>query len=521
LRVLNKMYIFLFNSMFSQFRKSLLGKSETNTSIMFSRLVVLALALATAQAQTLTPGLIGGYHAVTEVDSYLERDLEQKALEDIMADEECDSFSAGKTFYNTNTGSYLRSIPTEPLPQSAEYKEYVKWAGGSKNFHKQWVTAAFNKGDVAEDNMVADFGAAFPNDSFQSGECVGFEESVKKATSYVFNFIETVQLMEAAIKKAKGGCINQQDDCEEALKFWDAAVAIYVGSLEGEKGRSQTGGKSNYALSNKRCRNFKNCGPERDEGSSKDRISPINTQVLAYFSAGQHATYAGDWALMTDYKKLISAKMVVPWIQGTLRYSHRLSAERSRLNDKTFSNTNPLDANGIEVADPDLTPTASAVIDVDYSILDKEVGEAGAFALGAVPKLWACSKKAAEAVWPQVAPGQGRAGVAPVNFQLVKLAFECNYKCLLTSCTEVGSLYDGADNDGAINPGDSADTIDNKVDIRNGAKQCNDKQFGTDPKGYSKCKRPNGVVNAKCDLLKGNPGIPKRDKLEYFKKTLP
>merc|ERR1712021_138980 len=127
------------------------------------------------------------------------------------------------------------------------------------------------------------------------------------------------------------------------------------GSLEGEFGRSQTGGKSNYALANKRCRNFKNCGPERDEGSSKDRISPVNTQVLAYFSAGQHAAFAGDWALMTDYKKLISAKMVVPWIQGTLRYAHRLSAEPSRKNNSTISTKNPLDKDGNETVDPKLT----------------------------------------------------------------------------------------------------------------------------------------------------------------------
>jgi len=488
--------------------------------MFLSRLVVLALATATAQAQT---GLIAGYQPRTDVDSYLARDLVQKEFEIVLGDEECDSFAAGKIWYQGTEGDYLRSIPTNPLPESDEYKEYIKWAGNSKNFHKQWVTAALNKGTVDKGEMVADFGTAFPNDSFQSGECVGFEESAKKATSYVYNFIETVQLMEKAIKSAKDGCVDQQVDCATALQFWDAAVAIFVGSLEGEKGRSQTTGKSHYTLGNKRCRNFKNCGPNRDEGASKDRISPVNTQIMAYFAAGQQATFAGDWALMTDYKKKISAKMAVPWIQGTLRYAWRLSSERSRQNDKETSSTNPLDADGIEVIDPALpaNPIAPPANDADFSILDKEVGEAGAFALGAVPKLWACSADAAALVWPQLSPGQGRAGVAPVNYQLVKLAFECNYKCLMTSCEEVGSLYDGEDKDGVAVSADSNDTKDSLVDIRNGAKTCNDVQFGTDPVGLSKCKKQKKAIKTKCKLLLGKPGIPKRNKPEYFKKTLP
>jgi len=495
----------------------------------FSRLVVLALATATAQAQVLTPGSIAGYHAVTEVDSYLERDLVQKAFELVMGDQSCPAIDDGKAFYNGSGGDYLRSIPTygnnNNEIQSAEYKEYIKWAGNNPNsedFHNQWVDAAFDKTTVSKGEMVADFGTAFPNDSFQSGECVGFQESIKKATSYVYNFIETVQLMEASIQSAKGGCIDQQVDCDTALQFWDASVAIFVGSLEGEKGRSGANGKSHYALGNKRCRNYKNCGAEREEGASKDRISPINTQILAYFSAGQHAAFAGDWRLMQDYQKLISAKMAVPWIQGTLRYAWKLSAERTRLGDALTSGIDPLDKQSKEEnVDPDLVSPAVAVVDVDYSVLDKEVGEAGAFALGAVPKLWACSKKAAGYVWPQVAPGQGRAGVAPVNYQLVKLAFECNYKCLLTSCEEVGSLYDGVDKDGLIIPGDSDDTKDDKVDIRNGGKTCKDSDFGTDPAGYSKCKKLKGnIKKGKCKLLFGSPGVGGRDKGEYFKKTI-
>lgn len=512
---------------------------------MFSRIAVLLLAAASAQAQNLTPGLIGGYSAISEVDDYLLKDLIQKELEDLMSDEECNSFQAGKQYYN-NGGSYLKTIPTYGLGQgeveSAEFKEYTKWAGNKDDFHIKWVRKAFEKDLLPSGygQMTGSFleDTVFPRDFIGAGdgECVGFEECVKKATSYVFNFIEVVQLLQNSIEEAKDGCVYLQDQtCETAVKLWDAAVAIYVGSLEGPLGQNFAG-KSNYALANKRCRNYKVCGPGRDEGASKKRTAPINTRIMGYFAAGQQAAMAGDYSLMEDYKKLISAKMVVPWIQGTLRYAHRLSGERTREGLKETTSTDPLDANGdIKPFSDDAKlkdPLENGFVNLgaateDYSSYDKEVGEAAAFALGAVPKLWACSKPAAELVWPQVSPGNGVAGFAPVNFQLVKLAFECNYKCLLTSCNEVGSLYDGVDNeneaiDTTLSEDEQNAQKDANSDIRPGAKTCNDVQFGYDPKGYSTCKKvKKNIRNGKCKFLTKQPGVAKRDKLEYFQSELP
>lgn len=462
-----------------------------------------------------------------------------------MADEECNSFQAGRTYYNQG-GAYLKTIPTYGLGQgeteSAEFKEYTKWANNKDDFHLKWVRKAFDKdplpsgyGQLSLPGAGFENNVVFPRDFNTDGECVGFEECVKKVTSYVYNFIEVVQLLQGAIEGAKDGCVYIQDGCEDVVRFWDGAAAIYVGSLEGPLGQNFAG-KSNYALANKRCRNFKQCGPARDEGASKKRTAPINTKIMGYFAAGQQAAIAGDYALMEDYKKLISAKMVVPWIQGTLRYANRLSPERTRANLKTTSNTDPVDNQGNVKPfsdDPDLKdPLLNGYINPgaateDYSTFDKEVGEAAAFALGAIPKLWACSKDAAELAWPQVAPGAGVAGFAPVNFQLVKLAFECNYKCLFTSCTEVGSLYDGDDNDNTpIPPGLTEDEenafIDDNVDIRPGAKTCNDAQFGYDPKGYATCKKiKKNIRNGKCKFLSKRPGVAKRNKPEYFATELP
>jgi hypothetical protein len=484
--------------------------------MMFKNIAFLALATATAvEAQTIMAGL----HLRTNVDDYRFKDLVQKELEDIMSDEQCDTFELGRKFYfalgkNTNPdwleefpdgGKYLASIPTWGLgngeSKSACFTEYTAWAGKNNAFHKQWVNKAFSKSTIASGGVTGDF-TVFPNDPFGAGECVGFEEIVKKVTSYVYNFIEITQLCERAIQEVIGGCVGHNDECETAINYWEGAAAIYIGSLEGEHGKEVTAsgsrsyGKSNYALADKRCRNYKTCSGTRDRDDSKFLVAPTNTHILALFAAGVQAAYGGDYALMRDFHKKICAKMVVPWIQGILRYTWRLSSERSR--SPSTPNSPLINPDNV---DPDLP--AVPVVDTDYSELDKEVGEAAAFAVGAVGKLWACSKKAADAVWPQVEVGGSFAGSAPVNYQLVKLAFECNYKCLHISCAEVGSLRDGDDV------------------IRNGAKTCNDNQLGTSPTGYAKCAKAKGSYKTLCKAYTKKPGIKKRDKPEYFAAETP
>merc|ERR1711935_750280 len=149
----------------------------------------------------------------------------------------------------------------------------------------------------------------------------------------------------------------------------------YVGSLEGEDGNNTLAGdygKAPYALADKRCRNFKNCGPEHNL-DTKNETSPINTQVLGLYAAGSHAAYIGDYTLMYYYLRLISNKAAVPLIQGTIRYAYKLSTG------------------------------------TDFS--DKSVGEMGAFAFGALPKLWACLIKGEKKVFDQTKIG-GIAGTA-------------------------------------------------------------------------------------------------------------
>merc|ERR1711935_1036587 len=192
----------------------------------------------------------------------------------------------------------------------------------------------------------------------------------------------------------------------------------------------------------KRCRNYKNCGPGLDE-FTKDVTSNINTKILSLFSAGSLAAWEGDYNQLDKIIRLISNKAAVPFIQGTLRYYWRLSDEE-----------------GLDT----------------FSVLDKEVGEGGAFIFGALPKLWACSSRGVKKAEAQSKIGGGIAGVSAVNFQDIKRAFECNYRCLGITCAEVGELYDDDDDNGSD----------------------------------STCAKPNKDTKTKCKLFTGKPGVKNR-----------
>jgi len=327
------------------------------------------------------------------------------------------------------------------------------------------VKKAFQR---TETNFVrgnAKFGDAFPNDLGDgSGECVGFEEVVKKGTAYTGQLVNSYQLVQRAIEEVNGGCYAQANGCTAAIEAIDCAVAAYVGSLEGVDGNNDPSGdygKGPYALGDKRCRNFKTCGPTRD-GDAKDLTAAVNTQVLSLFAGASHAAWVGDGKLVEVYLRLISNKSIIPLLQGILRYHYYfLSDEESG------------------------TGT--------FSTLDKFVGEGGAFAFGALPKLWACSSRGAKKAEEQTKIGGDIAGTSAVQYQDLRLSFECNYRCLGITCAEVGSFYNG---DASPKPGATA---------------CDDVENGSE----DVCDKPRGPRKAQCKLFTGKPGVKNRDKLRF------
>lgn len=381
-------------------------------------------------------------------------------MEDGIGDETCESFELAQDLYDAGNWA---TIPTYKATESDSYNEYSKFYG-KDDWVDIWASKAIQKKRTNYKRGNADFAAAFPNVPNTDGECVGFEEVLKKGLSYTAQVAEMLQLGQKARDDAEGGCQFKRDGCPDAIEAWDGAAAVYVGSLEGPDGNNDpigSYGKAPYALADKRCRNYKNCGPGLDE-FTKDVTSNINTKILSLLSAGSLAAWEGDYKQLDKYIRLISNKAAVPLIQGTLRYYWRLS-------DEEGPNT--------------------------FSVLDKEVGEGGAFIFGVLPKLWACSTRGVKKAEKQSKIGGGIAGVSAVNFQDIKLAFECNYRCLGITCEEVGSLYD---DDDAANP-------------KPGASACIDEDNGSD----TTCSKPDKDTKNKCKLFTGKPGVKNRDKLRF------
>jgi len=505
--------------------------------MIFSNVIMAMAVWCMGSAQAGTTITIAGYEADPSADAYLQRDIIQKNFEAIMADNEgpldatCEALQLGKDFWDSNDadkGGYLKSLPTYTGSESDEWGEYTDYYGSS-NFHISWVDQAFLQGlnpgtDVGlapqgTGNGKANFYAAFVNQddgesgvfysaatsSAQAKKCVGFEESVKKATSYVYQFGEIMQLLQNANDLVtNSNCIalrvQSPGSCLDAVKKWDAAVAIFVGSIEQTGADNSVGGPTGYTLwsqAEKRCANFANCGVNGDSDSNTD-TAPINYKIMALFAAGRQHTLQGQASEMKAIQRLISNKLGVGGIQGTMRYAWRLSGQTGIENTLA------------------LTPGIDAPAFGDGPAPDKEVGEMGTFGMASLPKVWACSRNAEEKLYgelqiggPKTAPlGTYDSSSRPsVNFDNVKLAFECNYYCLGITCEEVGSLFDGQTTTGNNDGGTPLER----------SKTCNDGKMGTSIQNNPTCKKIRGNPEKKrCKPFVKRPGVSGRDKIRFF-----
>merc|ERR1712176_661386 len=109
------------------------------------------------------------------------------------------------------------------------------------------------------------------------------------------------------------------DGKEQIIK---KAAAFYTGSLEGTDGSGS--GKLAYALADKRCGNFKTCGDLADEtgGTSK-----VNIDILKNLNIGQAKLAKGECSSAREQADEIQKLMLIPLIQGTLRYAYKTNFE--------------------------------------------------------------------------------------------------------------------------------------------------------------------------------------------------
>ena len=142
---------------------------------------------------------------------------------------------------------------------------------------------------------------------------------------------------------------------------------------------------------------------------------------------------------------------------------------------------------------------------------DKYVGEGISFLMGVLGRLWACSEKAAFAVHRQMEVGGPVAGTKAVTFDLVRLAMECNYRCMGITCQDVGPLVFELANTATFGERPA----------------CNDVDMGSSPTMYLQCRWRNKKQKKRCAKYatqgcdkkypcQSTPGIPGRDRYNYI-----
>ena len=182
------------------------------------------------------------------------------------------------------------------------------------------------------------------------------KEVIQKGIIYLNIFPYVIWEMQDAINDCNAGsladntqsyCSSSDAYCGQSVHAWDEAVAFFAGSLESAtKGgvTGYSGGYLQYYLADKRCENFGTCTASYDTNSDVfSGESKINEEIIALFQRGEtEISAAVDITTTTsaEYKtkcdipaktmEEIATKMLVPFIQGTIRYLHKTSTASGR-----------------------------------------------------------------------------------------------------------------------------------------------------------------------------------------------
>lgn len=214
-------------------------------------------------------------------------------------------------------------------------------------------------------------------------------EAITKGTVSMNIYMAVIRKMEDAVAECERGSSRPK------TLSWDEAVAFYTGSKEGTNG--QPTGELLHELADSRCANFHTCGSDAHKASGHAKV---NYEIFQQFKFGQRNLANGNCAGARENKELIENRMMIPMIQGILRYAH---------------------ING----DPETKNT-------------KYAAEGTAYAAAVLPLVNSCNPRAAEAINANMNFG------ASTSFYHVKNALQETYKCLGITCEDVGGYWDAA-----------------------------------------------------------------------------
>ena len=291
---------------------------------------------------------------------------------------------AKRSIAGFSTSAEKKMANCENCPYSMYQKFYDYY--GQYDYANQIVLQAFAGSKTNFKNFNNDFGL------------YGFDgktQIIKKGTAYMVVWMYVIREMEDALDDCKEACTIESCN-DDPVHAWDEGVAFYTGSLEGTDGSGA--GKLAYGLADSRCGNYKTCG---DMADSSTGTSAVNLEIFKNFGIGQAKLVNGQCASAREQKEIIEKLMLVPLIQGTLRYAYKTANE-------------------------------------DYS--EKAEAEGTIFAAAVLPAVHACDATAAKTIADNLTVGQQ--GTA--DFPAIKSAFESTYECMGVDPAMVGGLYDAA-----------------------------------------------------------------------------
>jgi len=256
------------------------------------------------------------------------------------------------------------------------------------------------------------------------------KEAIQKGIVYMNIFPYVTWEMQDAVNDCNAFAGTANDDA--SVHAWDEAVAFYAGSKTRGIGYGASGGNLQYALADKRCKNFKTCA----DGFTG--VSKVNQDIFALFNLGKEearksavAASTADCKLLNTLKEKITTLSLVPFVQGTLRYLYK-----TRNDDSGRS--------------------------------AKQVGELWAFASAILPFVHEVDANAAEMLYRRA----WRLDFTTDSYEAIKTALEATYPKLgagagvgLVTCEAVGDLYSGSTDDtlvsaGTCYPGQSSSSKD-------------------------------------------------------------
>mmetsp|Transcript_17619 Transcript_17619/g.49856 ORF Transcript_17619/g.49856 Transcript_17619/m.49856 type:complete len:503 (-) Transcript_17619:120-1628(-) len=282
--------------------------------------------------------------------------------------------------FSTGAKAKMNDCDNCPYPMYEKFYNYY----GEFDYADKWVQAAFALQKADFTNGDADFSLY--------GEA-GQAQAVKKGTAYMNVWMYVLRNLEHALDNCKEGCSTA--GCNDGpVHSWDEGVAFYTGSLEGQDGAGS--GVMPYALADKRCVNFKTCG---DLADALTGTSHVNIEVFRYFKLGVDKLNKGECAAARSDKEEIETLMLIPLVQGTIRYSY--------------------------------------IVDTEEDAGESTKAEVATFAAAVLPAVHACSEADAQVIYDNT-----KVGATATDFKAVKSAFESQYECMKIDGKHVGGLWD-------------------------------------------------------------------------------